>query len=178
MRRTAALVIALAAASVLAGCTSTGSPAPTTTVATKTPVAKPTAVGAPTCDGIIPSSTVKAFAKVGWTSQTVPFYIGETEITGGIECQWADYSTANDNMQVFGWAPISAEQATTARDQLVADGWHVLKDTKNGTYVTEDKSTIVAPDSEGYGTTFLFGDGWVKVADTKQGLLLVDWPQS
>ena len=30
--------------------------------------------------------------------------------------------------------------------------------------------------TEGYGLTYLFGDGWVKYADTKQGLLLVVWP--
>lgn len=29
-------------------------------------------------------------------------------------------------------------------------------------------------DGEGYGMTYLFGDGWVKVADTKQGLVLVE----
>ena len=41
--------------------------------------------------------------------------------------------------------------------------------------VTESADTTVATDDEGYGLTYLFGDGWVKYADTKQGLLLVTW---
>jgi hypothetical protein len=30
-------------------------------------------------------------------------------------------------------------------------------------------------DEDGYGMTYLFGDGWVTLSDTKQGLLLVTW---
>ena len=47
-----------------------------------------------------------------------------------------------------------------------------------GVYITEAKETTIAVDSEGYGMTYLFGDGWVKLADTKQGLLLIEWPAS
>lgn len=184
MRRPAALALAAVAASVLVACAPAASPPAATETAagnpsgasSSAPAENPAAAGPPTCDGILPASTVKAFAKVGWTSQQVPFYIGDLELTDGVECQWADFSKASDNMQIFGWAPITDAQAKTARDGLLAAGWHILKDTDNGTYVTEDKSTVVAPDSDGYGTTYLFGDGWVEVADTKQGLLLVEWP--
>ena len=43
--------------------------------------------------------------------------------------------------------------------------------------VTESADTAVATDDEGYGLTYLFGDGWVKYADTKQSIALVEWPR-
>jgi hypothetical protein len=187
MRRLAALAIAAAAASILVACAPAASaPAPTRSGgagATTAPTAPastgdPTAAADPTCPGIIPSTTVAAFKKVGWTSQEVPFQIGNVELTGGIECRWADFTVASDNLQIYGWSPITDAQARSARDSLVASGWHVLSGTKDGIYVTEDKSTAVGTDSDGYGMTYLFGNGWVKVADTKQGLLLVAWPPS
>ena len=46
-----------------------------------------------------------------------------------------------------------------------------------GVYVTESPSTVIAPDENGYGITYLFADGQVTVADTKQGLLLIEWPR-
>ncbi len=33
------------------------------------------------------------------------------------------------------------------------------------------------PGVDGYGLTYLFGDGWVKLADTRQSLILVDTPR-
>ena len=33
-------------------------------------------------------------------------------------------------------------------------------------------------DAEGYGITYLFGDGWVTFSDTRQGLLLIQRPGS
>ena len=187
MRRLAALALAAAAASILVACapsahspSATGAPrADSTTAATApAPSSKPTAAGKPTCEGIIPSTTVEAFTKVGWSSQEEPFQIVDQKLSGGIECRWADFSVASDNLQIFGWAPITKAEAQSARDALVASGWHVIDGTTDGTYITEDKSTAVSTDDQGYGMTYLFGNGWVKVADTKQGLLLVDWPQS
>lgn len=187
MRRLAAVVVAVAAASVLVACapatpssSPTGAPGAGSTAAptAKTPSSKPTAAGTPTCEGIIPSTTVDAFKKVGWSSQQEPFQIVDQQLSGGIECRWADFSVASDNLQIFGWAPITKTQAQSARDALVASGWHVLDGTTDGVYITEDKSTAVSTDDQGYGMTYLFGNGWVKVADTKQGLLLVDWPPS
>ena len=60
------------------------------------------------------------------------------------------------------------------RNALVAQGWKV-EETPEGLFVTESADTTVATDDQGYGLTYLFGDGWVKYADTKQGLLLVTW---
>jgi hypothetical protein len=187
MRRLAALAVAAAAASVLVACAPAAHSSPPTSTPREdssvaptgsAPSSKPTAAGKPTCEGIIPSTTVAAFKNVGWSSQEDPFQIGDQKLSGGIECRWADFSVASDNLQIFGWSPITKAEAQAARDALVSSGWHVLDGTTDGTYITEDKSTALSTDDEGYGMTYLFGDGWVKVADTKQGLLLVDWPPS
>ncbi len=77
-------------------------------------------------------------------------------------------------MQIYGWAPISADDADEAQSTLVTQGWKV-EETPEGLVVTESADTTVATDDQGYGLTYLFGDGWVKYADTKQGLLLVTW---
>jgi hypothetical protein len=50
-----------------------------------------------------------------------------------------------------------------------------VEEVPEGLIVTESADTTVATDDQGYGLTYLFGDGWVKHADTKQGLLLVTW---
>ncbi len=148
------------------------SPSPTPEV---TPTAEP--LGDPTCETIIPATTVQDLSDVGWTSRAEPFRIGEIEITEGVQCIWGDFTTATDHVQIYGWAPISAEQAEAAQDELVAMGWRV-EESPEGVIVTESSETTVATDEDGYGLTYLFGDGWVKYADTKQGLLLVIWPSA
>ena len=175
------------AATVLAatGCASSDgtepgsgqSPAPVATSPTPTPSPTSTAAPAadPQCDTIIPSSTVEDFDSVGWTVRAEPFRVGELEIPEGVQCIWGDFSTATDHVQIFGWAPISEDDADEAEDQLVAMKWRV-EETPEGTIVTESAETTVATDADGYGLTYLFGEGWVKYADTKQGLLLVVWP--
>ena len=180
----ASLVVATAMLAATA-CTGPGdtapgadqTPAPVATSPEPTPDASPTAtpVGDPECDTIIPASTVEDFQSVGWTVRAEPFRIGELEIPEGVQCIWGDFTTATDHVQIFGWAPISEEDAVDARDELVAMKWRA-EETPEGTIVTESAETTVATDADGYGLTYLFGDGWVKYADTKQGLLLVVWP--
>ena len=63
------------------------------------------------------------------------------------------------------------------RTRSSSQGW-VREDSAEGVYITESPETTIAVDEEGYGMTYLFGDGWVKLADTKQGLLLIEWPKS
>ena len=152
-------------------------PTPVATSPTPTPSATADAepAGDPTCETIIPASTVEDFDSVGWTVRAEPFRAGETEIAGGVQCIWGDFSTATDHVQIYGWAPISADDAADAQDGLVAIGWR-KEQAPEGVIVTESADTTVATDAEGYGLTYLFGDGWVKYADTKQGLLLVVWP--
>ena len=152
-------------------------PTPVATSPTPTPSATAAAAPAadPQCDTIIPSSIVEDFESVGWTVRAEPFRIGELEISEGVQCIWGDFTTATDHVQIFGWAPISEEGAAEARDELVALKWRV-EEVEEGTIVTESAETTVATDADGYGLTYLFGEGWVKYADTKQGLLLVVWP--
>jgi hypothetical protein len=174
------LTVALLAATGCAGPGATDDAAATPQPVATSPTPEPSAtattepVDDPTCETIIPAATVESFDSVGWTARAEPFRIGEMEIPGGVQCIWGDFTTATDHVQIYGWAPISAEDADDAQDELVATGWKV-EQAPEGVYVTESADTTVATDDEGYGLTYLFGDGWVKYADTKQGLLLVTW---
>jgi len=170
----------------LAGC-SGPSPAPTAaaqapndgaTTAAPDPGASdtPDPTADPTCDTIIPKSTADDFRSLGWSVSVEPFRVGATEIDGGIQCKWGDQRITTDRVQVFGWAPIDGTTAAKAERDLVSSGWR-REDGPNGTYVTENSSWVGGRgDSDGYGITYLFGDGWVKMADTRQSLVLVDGP--
>ncbi|MET0297635.1 MAG: hypothetical protein ABW024_09555 [Microbacterium sp.] len=147
------------------------SPEPTT-AETEAPEADPT------CETIIPDSTVADFESVGWTVQADKFYIGEFEIPDGLTCRWADFDApAGDHLQFYGWAPILDEVAAEAQDSLVGQGW-IREEAPEGVYLTENPETTIAVDEDGYGMTYLFTDGAVSLADTKQGLILVEWPRS
>jgi len=186
LRRFGAALLVAGTLIAVTACSSTSAPDAEPTAAaseTPTPVAQePAATPEPepageatdlTCDTMIPESTVEDFASIGWSYQEQPFYAGEYELTGGLLCVWADYEAqAGDHLQMFGWAPIDADTATAAQDGLVAQGW-IREDAEEGVYITENPQTTIATDSEGYGMTFLFGDGWVKMADTKQGIILI-----
>lgn len=148
------------------------SPAPT-------PDASPSAAPAPdvdpTCETIIPADTVEDFEEIGWSAQREPFRLGDTVLAEGLQCTWGDYSVASDRVQIFGWAPVSPSEADAAQNELVAAGWR-REESPEGVYVTESADTAIEADADGYGITYFFGPGWVKLADTKQGLLLVEWP--
>ena len=79
-------------------------------------------------------------------------------------------------MQIFGWTPIDDAEAAAAEKELTASGWKVEREDE-GTYVTENPEWLGGRGVDGYGLTYLFGDGWVKFADTRQSLLLVDSPR-
>ncbi|MEJ1090044.1 hypothetical protein WDU99_17145 [Microbacterium sp. Mu-80] len=128
----------------------------------------------PTCETIISSGTVDALKSQGWTSMQEEFRIGETVVDGGLMCMWADFSTASDHGQMYAWGPISGETAATAMAGLQRDGW-LRSSEGDHVYFTEDPAYAIATDADGFGMTYEFGDGWVEFADTKQGLLLVDW---
>ncbi len=181
----AILLAGIAASSVAcAAAAPEAAPTPTATAATPTPStpaptpdAQPTEepIPDPTCDNLIPAETVAAFDELGWTARADIMYVGSTELADGIQCLWGDFTTVSDHVQIFGWAPITDAEARAAQDELVASGW-VREVTDGGVIITESPETAVATDDEGYGFTYLFGDGWVKSADTKQSLILVAWP--
>lgn len=177
---------AMLAAVLLTACTTPTAPdaapsappavtptAPTEATPTDTPDAD---AGEPTCETIIPSTTAADFRSLGWTVQTEAFRVGATELSGGIQCKWGDSSVTSDRIQMFGWAPIEADAVQDAVDELVASGWKREDGSDGLIYVTEDPDWAIGKDADGYGITYLFGDDWVKIADTKQSLVLVEWP--
>lgn len=185
LRAVAASSTVLLAVVVLAACTGTTpdsapsvaesasgpaveAPSTTATPASETPD--------PTCENIIPQATADDFKSLGWVSQQEPFRIGATALDDGIQCKWGDQKIASDRVQIFGWAPIDAATAATAQNELIASGWKVEVD-DNGTYVTENPEWLRGRGVDGYGLTYLFGDGFVKLADTRQSLILVDAPR-
>jgi hypothetical protein len=144
-----------------------------------TPKPQPASTDEPTCETIIGDDVVADFESLGWTSQAEPFYIASLELSDGLQCTWADFEgPAGDHGQMFGWAPISEDDAEDAQAELLGQGW-IKEEGPEGIYITESPDTTITTDAEGYGMTYLFIDGGgVKLADTKQGLLLIEWPRS
>lgn len=169
----------------LAGCGAPADPSATPTpdgiVRTPAPTPAPVISSAPetpaaelTCESMISDGTVAALTEAGWTSRPKEFIVGGVELTDGMLCFWADYSVASDHGQLYGWSALSADDAADAQAGLLAEGWK-REDGPDGVYFTEDPQYAMGLDDDGYGMTYLFGDGWVKFADTRQGLILVEW---
>jgi len=178
----AGLVLVLA---VLTACSSPADPMPSSSPAAidPSPAASPAPVisTAPeesdeelTCETMISAGTVDAFADIGWTAQPKEFVVGGVELADGMLCFWADYTVASDHGQLYGWSALTADDAARAQAGLLAEGWK-REDGGDGVYYTENPQYAMGLDEDGYGMTYLFGDGWVKFADTRQGLILVEW---
>jgi hypothetical protein len=175
------------AALLLSGCASGSEPTPTATVGGDTPTTSPTAQPAPsatttasaaaTCDSIIVADVHDELGAQGWTFKETPFAAGGVTLDRGLQCTWADYSVASGNLMLFGWGPITADQAATMQQGLEAEGW-LREESGDDVFITEDPMQAPTIDDNGYGMTYEFGDGWVMVADTKQNLLLMERPQS
>lgn len=169
---------------VLTACGAPAEPAPSSTpdavapspAATPEPVSsnEPEPPGELTCESMISAGTVSAFTEMGWTAQPKEFVVGGVELPDGLLCFWADYSVASDHGQLYGWAALSTEDAAQAQSGLLAEGWK-REDGSDGVYFTEDPEYAMGLDEDGYGMTYLFGDGWVRFADTRQGLILIEW---
>lgn len=185
-----AAVLTAGIALTASACASTPAPAPTgsggstETVAPVDPSATPapsetgSAVdpAAVTCENLIGPDLVEELTEQGWTPREDPFVIGDLVLPEGTACTWGDFEEmTGDDLLLFGWSPITAEDAAAAQAGLEAEGW-IAEDGADGVYVTEDPSQAIAVDDEGYGMTYLFGDGWVTVSDTKQGLVLIERP--
>ncbi|WJL95833.1 hypothetical protein QSU92_00975 [Microbacterium sp. ET2] len=178
-----AFAVALLALTACAGETADAEPSGAPSPAASSPVAEPSAAPTeepaaaadPTCETIIPETTVADYDSVGWSAQASPFTITGEEVPGGIECVWANFDgPASDQLHIYGWAPIDEATADEARERLEAEGWTVEADPA-GVYVTEPAETAVATDENGYGITYFFEAGTVKIADTKQSILLIEW---
>ncbi|WP_404442146.1 hypothetical protein LG315_06960 [Microbacterium marinum] len=165
----------------LAGCTGTPAPAPNPG---SSEGAQPQA-GSPTpsatvdpadvtCENMLGEDTVAEFTDNDWSVREDPFVILDLELPDGTSCTWGDFSSpTSDDLVLFGWAPIDADDAASIQDALVAEGW-LREDDAAGALVTEDPALALRLDADGYGMTYRFGDGWVTVSDTKQGLDLID----
>ncbi len=138
------------------------------------PAATPTEAS---CETILSSSMLASFAEVGWTYRQQDFSLGSETLDEGFECIWGDYSVATDQVQVYGWAPLSAADSAAAQQRLLDEGW-LQADADGNTYITENPETAMETDENGFGTTYQFGDGWVTIADRKDGLILISVPES
>lgn len=181
------LFSALAGALLLVSCSApspgpqTAQPAPTGSPSTTVPATSgpvehntPRPRADPTCETIITAGTVEALTSQGWTVKQQELRIGEILVEDGLLCMWADYSTASDHGQMYGWGTLDARTADSAKANLQRDGW--LRSSRGEVvYYTEDPAYAISTDEDGFGMTYEFGDGWVKFADTKQGLLLIEW---
>jgi len=177
------------AALLLTGCGTSAEPDPTATVGGGTPSAAPTdaqptpsatpsaTAAAATCDSLIVPDVHEELGAQGWTFKETPFAAGGVTLGKGLQCTWADYTTASGNLMLFGWAPITVDQAADMQRGLEAQGW-LREEDGSGVYITEDPMQAPTIDDNGYGMTYQFGDGWVTVSDTKQNLLLIQRPQA
>ncbi|GAA3020299.1 hypothetical protein GCM10010462_02890 [Microbacterium dextranolyticum] len=150
------------------------------TTAPAAPVAEPSPSGSPldvTCDSIIGDDLRAEFAAQKWTSKKTPFAAGGVTLDDGLLCTWANYAVPSGNLMMFGWAPITSDQAAKMQSGLESKGW-LRKDIAGVLYITEDPNQTPTVDADGFGMTYQFGDGWVTVADVKQNLLLIQRPQS
>lgn len=176
---------ALALLAMLSACSGPAAEAQPTTApkATTEPAPAATASSEPeptpepteelTCATLISPATAEALTAEGWTTQEKEFQIGDVPLPDGLLCLWADFSTASDHGQMYGYSPIDESTSQKAQRSLANEGW--LRSTDgSGVYYTEDPRFAIATDEEGFGLTYLFGDGWVKFADTKQSLLLIN----
>ncbi|MFK4789985.1 hypothetical protein [Microbacterium sp. ZW T5_56] len=178
--------VMLAAAAVLAGCApaaTVGAPAATppassdpsaTAPGSSEPPAEPVEL---TCESMLSAGLVAGYAAQGWTAVSNPLYIGSTLIPDGMSCTWGNHAgEGNDIAQVFGYGTLTPELATQAQADLAAQGWTTEED-PSGVLVTEPRDGALITDADGYGMSYLFGEGWVRLADTREALILVVWPR-
>ncbi|QLD13110.1 hypothetical protein [Microbacterium oleivorans] len=183
-RRRSAVAFAVASAAVLALVTGCSSPAPAATAppaeaAPSSPVATPQetasepALPDPTCENIIREASFAELEAQGWEYEQEPFLIADDEIEGGVSCVWTNAAEPGGNILQFGWAPLTAAETTDAQSALEAQGW-IREEAADGVYLTEDPAFALNIDADGYGMTYFFGEGYVQVADVKQGLVIIE----
>ena len=181
----AAATAALRLATTLIGCalapwgvyTDDATPPPaveTTAPIVDEPTGEPEPAALPTCETLVTPGTVSTLTELGWSARQSEFRIGETVVQNGIHCAWADWDEASDHGQFFAWGELTPDEASSAQSDLLAQGWK-REDEDGAVYFTEPAESAFQTDENGYGMTYLFGDGWVRFADTKQSLILISW---
>ncbi len=179
---------ALAAVLLLTACSAAPAPAPTSVAPTipavqpeqpvESPDATPTTDPEPvdvSCATLIGRETTAELDALGWTVREDPFTVLDLTLDTGLSCTWGDFDEPSGTLVLFGWAPISTDEAARAESALLAEGWIRETDT-DGILITEDPGTAMTLDDDGYGMSYLFGDGWVTLSDTRQGLVLIERP--
>ena len=179
-------LLAIIAASTLVATGCAGSPdsgeaatsapasaAPASPATTPEPTETTATVAAASCENIISPSALDSFEAEGWTVEEEQMTVAAVTLADGISCTWTNAEQAGGNILIFGWSPITAEQAAQAEQSLESDGW-TSESTDEGLMVTIDPNMAITVDDDGFGETYLFGDGWVIMAGTKQNLMLVD----
>ncbi|MGB4776810.1 nitrate ABC transporter substrate-binding protein, partial [Microbacterium sp.] len=152
------------------------SPAAVPSTAAPVPTAAATAGAADgTCEGLVGDEILGDLKAQNWSYKEDVFAIAGETLQDGFTCTWADFTVASGNLLLFGWAPITADEADAALGRLEEQGW-TREEGTDSYYVTEDATQSPTVDENGYGMTYEFGDGWVTVADTKQNLLLIERP--
>ncbi len=182
--------LAVVTALALAGCSASGAPETAPSVAatasgpavdgsapTDSPEPEDEPSIAPTCENIIRSLWSTTSRASGGHRRRISSASARRRSTAASSASGATRAIASDRVQIFGWAPIDDSTAAQAVSDLTAAGWKVEKDS-DGTYVTENPDWLNGRGVDGYGLTYLFGDGFVKFADTRQSLLLVDSPRA
>ncbi|SDQ13089.1 hypothetical protein [Microbacterium sp. cf332] len=176
----AAALGSIVTAGLLAGCaapvpveTTPPEAVPSSPVATPQETASEPALPDPTCENIIREASLEELQSQGWEYQQEPFMIGQTQIEAGVSCTWTNAAEPGGNILQFGWAPLTAAETTEAERALQSQGW-IREEADDGVYLTEDPNFALNIDSDGYGVTYFFGEGYVQVADVKQGLVIIE----
>lgn len=199
-------VLTLVAALTLAGCSASSEPepassadaAPADPAASTAPApaeeapAEPTPAPAEklTCETLIPDSVTSVLAEEGWSATASQIYIGADAVKDSLMCTWTPADSFGG--QMYGVGVLTDEQSTKMRAELKAQGWtsekageeeyfsapvaSAPKPTPSPGASASAEPTPEEPTGAMAGMTYLFADGWVKYADTREGLLLIATP--
>ncbi|WP_203138203.1 hypothetical protein [Microbacterium sp. JZ31] len=171
-RRAASALLAAAAMLALASCAPDAQPAPVESVPADQGDGQADPNAEPTCETILPESLVAEFENLGLAAIEEPFSFGDPQTTSlpeGLMCTWGSPEVATDHgVQLYGWAPMDAAGTEKWTAFLVDQGW---------TRTEGDGYVYLSDPFEGVeGVTYAFGADHVILADTKDGVTLVDWP--
>ena len=139
-----------------------------------------------TCETMIPESVVGALTSQGWSATASQLSVGSQTIDDSLLCTWAP--TGSFEGQMYGVGRLTSTEENQLRSDLAAQGW-TTQDAADGVYFTAPVAAAPTPapgatasTTGGGGTmsgfTYLLGDGWVKYADTRDGILLIVTPVS